>query len=39
MRIRQNNELGLNGEIGDEFYEPIGLYHPSYELEKSISYP
>lgn len=22
--------------IGDEFYEPTGLYHPSYELIKSI---
>lgn len=21
--------------IGDEFYEPTGLYHPSYELEAS----
>lgn len=23
--------------IGDEFYEPTGLYHPSYELKNSIS--
>ena len=22
--------------IGDEFYEPTGLYHPSYELEQSF---
>lgn len=22
--------------IGDEFYEPTGLYHPSYELEKRL---
>lgn len=22
--------------IGDEFYEPTGLYHPSYELKRSV---
>lgn len=25
------NKLGFH-YIGDEFYEPTGLYHPSYEL-------
>lgn len=22
--------------IGDKFYEPTGLYHPSYEMQKSL---
>lgn len=30
------NKLGFR-YIGDEFYEPTGLYHPSYELESCIS--
>ncbi|MBD5148576.1 MAG: GNAT family N-acetyltransferase [Oscillibacter sp.] len=31
------NKLGFI-YIGDEFYEPTGLYHPSYELENHISH-
>lgn len=31
------NKLGFI-YLGDEFYEPTGLYHPSYELENRISY-
>ena len=31
------NKLGFI-YIGDEFYEPTGLYHPSYELENCISH-
>ena len=31
------NKLGLV-YIGDEFYEPTGLYHPSYELKNRASH-
>lgn len=29
------NKLGFK-YIGDEYYEPTGLYHPSYELESNL---
>lgn len=31
------NKLGFV-YVGDEFYEPTGLYHPSYELENFTSH-
>lgn len=36
---RSRRLLGRLGFIytGDEFYEPTGLYHPSYELENRVS--
>lgn len=32
------HKLGFS-YIGDEFYEPTGLYHPSYELKTPLSAP
>lgn len=32
------NKLGFI-YIGDEFYAPTGLYHPSYELENPLCFP